>query len=250
MPRWQKISLIVLLLFLIAGTAVYTYARLAAPGPETNYFNRVWRGRLDHYPDVREALGLHDEGDARFDYLGSRYSKIFIEVDAMAGQVPDRAVFDQLSARIKEATGKETSYVFSDLDLSSPDTSSDADLERLENQHRVSYTQGDTAVLYILVVNQDADEALTLGKTLGESGIVIYESALREFIANSPRTLPDYQLSTALHEFGHQLGLDHNDQPGCIMGEHAESDHKAKADPADVITDFCSYEKQELNKEK
>jgi len=53
-----------------------------------------------------------------------------------------------------------------------------------------------------------------------------------------------------LHEFGHQLGLGHNDRENCLMTAKAESNGEAQWNPRLVLTDFFDYEKGLIELEK
>ncbi len=231
-------------LFLLAVGALvfFTWGWLSAPGAADNYFNRTWRPRLDHSVTLRNIFGLHDDGDARYDYLGSRYKNIVLEVDSMEQLLPDKEVLQELAAKIQKVTGKPTEYKLSDIDLPQEFSNGDQTLVRSAASYQNYRSGGDTAYVYLLVLSQEPGSQLLIGKTLNEDGIILYESALKEFTANHPNTQPNYELSTALHEFGHQLGLAHNDKPGCLMSSHAESGDQAKSDPYLVLTDFCEFE--------
>ena len=66
------------------------------------------------------------------------------------------------------------------------------------------------------------------------------------FTRENPDILPYYEESTALHEFGHQLGLPHNAEPNCLMNEHADEARALREKTSDVITDFCAFELRQI----
>ena len=218
-------------LLVITVSFLFILAKIQAQGSEDNYFNRQWRPRLAQYPILRHLLGLHWDGDARADYLGDKYEKIFVEVDLADGQTVELAALDLLKEKMSAATGKPVSYLISD-----------------RTAPRRNYrNESDTAAVYLRILDRDPESPDTLGKTFEEYGIILYGRRLREFTDSAPATLNSYIASTALHEFGHLLGLPHNDRPGCLMNEHAEEGDVAWQRAQDVIIDFCEYEKELIN---
>jgi predicted Zn-dependent protease len=51
-------------------------------------------------------------------------------------------------------------------------------------------------------------------------------------------------VSLLLHEFGHQLGLDHNSTQGCLMNAQTEFSDRGKL--LEEIDDFCDHEKNQI----
>jgi peptidase M54-like protein len=240
-----------LLIMIIALSVSFVVIRLWAGGAEDNFFNQRYRAALASRPLPRQFFGLHETGDAKGDYLGPRYQSILVEIDSMAGSNPAPAVMAELADKIQEATGKPTSLYFSDGDIPDQDTAlANADIDRLTAAYRNNRSQGNTAVVYLLVLNAPPDDPTLLGTTHREDEIVLFTKALRDFTADSTSTYNNYELSTVLHEFGHLLGLSHNEQPGCLMNARAEADHVPKYSAADVVTDFCDYERQLIGQAK
>ena len=230
------------LLIVIVLTFGYSAVKLMAAGSEDNFFNQKLRVAVTRYGWARELFGLHFDGDARYDYLGPRYDWIRIEVDAMEGLGIDALVLSLFISKVEELTGKKASFVISNDKIRFAEHCSREEIIELVEQNQNRY-RNDYALLYVLVLNKSAEEPTILGTTHREDGIVIFESAHDSFTANSPSAKSNYMLSTLLHEFGHQLGLPHNNLPDCLMNEHAEFSHTARFDPTNVLTDFCGHEK-------
>ena len=231
-----------LLVAIIAVCAIFIGGRLSAQGSDDNFFNTHYRAALAKNPLWRQVFGLHETGDAQSDYLGPRYQGILVEVDSMAGSNPDSVVMNELAAKIQAVTGKPTSVYFSDTDIPDKPVSSDADIDRLVAGYRNDTTRGTTAVIYLLALDTPPNDPTLLGTTHHEDEIILFTKALRDFTADFTSTYNNYELSTALHEFGHLLGLPHNEQPGCLMNSHAEPDHVPQFNAANVVADFCPYE--------
>jgi len=234
-----------ILIGIIGACASLLFGRLGAAGDENNFFNSHYRARLAAQPLLRKFFGLHETGDAKSDYLGPHYQNIIVEVDSLSGANPAPTILSQLADRIKEVTGKDASIYFSDGDIALDQSVSPTDVDRIAAGYRNKWTEGNTAVVYLLVLDAPpADDPTLLGETHHEDEIILFTKALRDFTAGSSSTYDNYELSTALHEFGHLLGLPHNERPGCLMNSHAEADHVPQYYAGDVVTDFCPYEKQ------
>lgn len=245
----KKFVLVFSLLILIALTFGFVFLKSQALGAEENYFNRHWRATFSRQPLLRFLLGLHYDGDGRADYLGQRYKSILVEVDTMDGVEPRFAALELFVKRIQEATGKPATYLLSDRHIAGQSEIAESELEKIVNRYRNYHSAGDVATLYFLYAKQMAGEPDLLGKTYQEYGIVLFADSLRRFTADHPETLSNYEASTALHEFGHQLGLSHDEFAGCLMNTRAETDPRPLVRPSEVITDFCEQEKYELSQD-
>lgn len=242
----RKLTIVIILLLIIIFSFSFVYLKSQALGPATNYFNQHWRASFAAIPWLRHALALHNDGDAKADYLGKRYQQILIEVDVMNSLMAHLASLDLFAKRIQEATGKSTSYLISDRGVFYQRSMTADDLKKLVAKYRTYKNPSETAVVYLLYASQMANEQDLLGKTYQEDGIVMFVEALEKFTKDSPETLENYEASTALHEFGHQIGLNHNEEDDCLMNEHAEESDVALEHPEDVITDFCEFEKKAI----
>jgi hypothetical protein len=238
------------LLGIIFLCGVFIYAKFSSVGADDNYFNTHFRGQLAKYPVLRKILSLHYDGDSRSDYLGSRFSKISIEVDALSDASIDRDLLDRFTQAVGDITGKRASYYISDSSIPVFDVFNDGIVRQIVDQYHHPTIESDTANLYVLFLTQKEDDTKQLGSTYQDYGIVIDQKSLQDFTQDSPVTLQTYEYSTMLHEFGHQLGLGHNNEPGCLMNPSAEMSHEAKANPDLVVTDFCDLEKQQIAAQK
>jgi len=237
----KKTGIIIGLLLIIALSLGFVALKSQARGSDDNFFNRELRQSFAENTWLRRVLELHYDGDAQSDYLGKRYTSILIEVDSLDTQTIRLEALNNLVKKIQEITGKETSYLVSDRNIIDRREIGERDIEEITARYRHHFNHGDTATVYLLMASVDAQDADKLGTTFRDYGVVLFAKALDEVTRDNPDTLSNYELSTALHEFGHQLGLPHNEQPGCLMNEQVEL--KRDERPADVVVDFCDYEK-------
>lgn len=235
-----------LLLLVIVLSFGFVYFRSQAAGPENNYFNTHLRAKFAVLPMLRQILDLHFDGDGKADYLGRGYKKILIEVDVMDYVAGSLQGLQLLTSRIEAATGKPTSYVISDRQILYDRAVSKEDIAGIVKKYRNYGNTADTAALYLLFLSRKEGESNLLGQTFEEYALVLFEDALANFTARSPDLLASYEASTALHEFGHQLGLAHNEEPDCLMNEHIDLGERRLQKPEEVIMDFCEFEKVQL----
>ena len=234
---------ILTLVGLIVLTFSFSGIKILANGSPDNYFNQNWRSGFSKHPWLRQLLALQSYGDARADYLGDGSSKILIEVDSMSGLRMTHEALDLLSKRIQSVTGKETTYVISDISIPYSEVISKDELDAFSGFYR-DFDEGAASSVHLLYLSKDSESKTQIGKTFQEYGIVLYGDSLRDFTKGFPKTLSNYEASTALHEFGHLLGLEHNGQKKCLMTENAEVANFPKKNPDLVLTDFCEYEKE------
>lgn len=235
------------LLLLILAIIIFFILRFGLASTEDNFFNKNFRSFFAKYPIARYILALHFDGDAKTDYLGNKFGKILIEVDTMDGMEISTHALDILKEKIQAVTKKPVEYIESDSIIPYKETVTDQDLQKLHTLYRNYYIKNNEAILYLLVVSLDADKSTYMGSTLNEDGLVLYRDQIKIFTQDSPSTLSNYEESTILHEFGHQIGLPHNNEPKCLMNESAEMAHVAQERPIDVVVDFCDYEKELIN---
>lgn len=242
----KKAASIIILLAVILFSFSFTYFKSQAIGPEDNYFNRHLRNKFAASPFLRQALGLHFDGDGKADYLGNRYQKISIEVDALDTINISFEALDILSKKIQSITGKQTSYIISDRNISYDPQLEEDELKKMADAHKNTVYPKGAAKIYLLYGSKDGQQGSLIGRTYQEYGIVIYGDTLADLTRRNHKLLSNYEASTALHEFGHLLGFSHNSERGCLMNASADFTDIGWQTPEEVVTDFCEYEKSML----
>lgn len=238
----KKFLVVFILLLIILATSSYIFLKISAQSTESNFFNDNLRGKFACHPLTRKILGLHFDGDARSDYLGSRYDNITLKIVSMEGLEIDNETAELFADKIQKATEKTTKYSFHSTILFSPTTNS----KNLEGIIKNSYdlpSQG--AVIYIAIASREDNDGKLLGSTLRENGIVLFKNtAMDSMRSDSAENLKGYLAALMLHEFGHQIGLDHNNIPGCLMNEETEFSDSGRL--LDNKSDFCDFEREQI----
>lgn len=242
----KKTLIVITLLVIIFASFSFVFSKLQARGDENNFFNRELRAKFAEYPLMRKILGLHNDGDGSADYLGKSFQKILVEADLTDTTTIRLSALELFKDRVQAITGKETSYLISDRKMIYERELTREKIARIVKKYRNYGQASDTAAIYFMVLPKYHEEPQLLGLTFEEYGVILFAEALADFTRSNPDTSANYEVSTALHEFGHQLGLPHNDEPRCLMNESIETGHVAFEDPEDVLTDFCDYEKDQL----
>ena len=233
------------LLILILG--IFIYLKVETLGSDTSAFNQTSRLKLGEYQIARSLLSLHKDGDARAEYLLGT-SPIDIEVaQPDSDQLPDYVV-QQFASQVTAVTGRPTKTY--SVDGVPSGTLTNADIAHIVQVDKRQFNTGDP-IIFIIYADDFASSAQEVGKTVEEFGMVLSHYQLTQLTLAYPAALSQYQESTMLHEFGHQLGLDHNNQSDCIMNPGIENATAPAAFSSTFTpTAFCQTELDQLTQIK
>lgn len=240
----KKFLITIILFTIIILSFGYSYLKVTAFGSEENYFNRELREKFASSKFLRKVIGLHYDGDAKEDYLGKTYDEIEIAFFTMGNLQISQEALEIFGDKVEEVTGKKVNIVFKKRSI----FKDFSNLENLSNDLSKIRYSSDKAVLYVFIENNLEGEASRIGTTLMEDGIVFFQGGLlNKTIDGGEKNLSQYMAYTFLHEFGHQIGLDHNENDGCLMNSVTEYGYVEKED---IVNDFCDIEKDEIAKIK
>jgi hypothetical protein len=112
------------------------------------------------------------------------------------------------------------------------------EIREIEEEHRVHYTVENNIAVYIFFSNgvstNDTNTSVTLGTAYRNTSIVVYEKTVRDLALNNPNIeLPDLEITTLEHEFGHILGLVN------IQGDDIHNGHEDSAHLKHCVVEDC-----------
>jgi hypothetical protein len=184
-------------------------------------------------------------------YEYSPYDTIVLEVHYQAGAAPSDAALENLAGTLVKYTGKHVEL------KKYQDLPNDAVAGRIDDdnvsaigggiiqnygQARMGWISGSLPI-YILYVNAEGPAALS-----GENDTVVAVS----YRADSFIMLKDHidqeslEKAVLVHETGHLLGLDHDDDPKCVMTA-VLFESRSKTDPP---VNFCPAHEKELERRR
>ncbi len=232
---------VLLIIILFAG--IFSYLKVQTLGNENSSFNRTTRYSLGKHPFYRSVLGLHKDGDARADFLMGK-GPIAIEIAQAVGGGLNQSAIDSFAAKVQEYTGRVTHVYY--IEGVKEGELSQTDLAHIKKVDKRNFEPG-SPVLFVIYANDYNSVSEEVGKTFEEDTIVLSDKKLKDLTATNSQALAEYQESSLLHEFGHQMGLGHNQQENCIMNEVVESPVSSKYYFGSFTpTEFCPTELDEL----
>ncbi len=248
----MKIAIIIFLILLIVFTALlFTTRYLANAENLDNWFNELFREQAAQSPALRALLNLQWDGDAKSDYLADKnYQSITIELDRFDGCTISDTSLDTIVEEIQTVTGKQdgVELVESDIIPLTSDRHNSAEIRKLSERYK-SFRSGDgNAVLYLLCIGGYSEEPSQIGRTVYENGIVLFWNTMRELAGNNQAIMDAYIVSTTLHEFGHQMGINHIDTPQCLMQASMESPSLPVITAITIPKAYCHDELEEVQK--
>lgn len=234
------------LLILIVILGSFVYLTSAVRGNENSHFNQTTRYKLGQYGWVRALFSLHKNGDAKMQYLfGS--GPIVLEIVQATGVELHPESIDSL-ARSSSQLINRTVQIFN-VDIIKSGQLTDADIWTVVKEKRRHYLPGQPN--FFVIVADDYVGGKEIGKTFQEFGAVISYNRLKEVTSNYSALLEQYLGSIILHEFGHQLGLNHNDGSNCIMNAKIENpDVMGIFDSIYTPKEFCEFEINQIKEIK
>lgn len=153
---------------------------------------------------------------------------------------------ENISERLNEVTGKQAKVLVDQTFVGQQiDDLSDQNLEKISKD--VAKKSGSKNYLAIILLDKSSDVPTNVGLAEGERTIALFEGRISE-LSETKSVLSDLEVSTILHEWGHLIGLEHNNNEGCLMNEKVESPGNNWS--ASMPETFCDFEKSQIEELK
>jgi hypothetical protein len=235
-------KLILLFVILLLGTFIYISVQVR--GDENSEFNKTTRYELGKKSWARTLFGLHKDGDARGNYLVGT-TPIVIELVEPRDNMVSQEGIQNFIKRVEEYTGRRVEYI--SVDTIQYGTISANEIQQIVNTKRRHVKPGQPNLFIIYAEDFIRDEK-EVGSTYKEFGIIVSHNKLKSLTERYFDAMADYTTSTLLHEFGHQIGMEHVEKAGCVMDTEVENPTSAFAFSGSLSqTEFCNLELEQLS---
>jgi hypothetical protein len=233
--KYFKIFLeLVLLFLLIFFLLVFYLIRFKS----TTYYGKKLRVEILHHNYLTSLLNLNQPGDARFLYLKSSRDNLRVEVNYLPRQKPDNEVDGWIKKMILGTTGKNVDIEISeDLFDDAKISYSDDDLNNIRNKLSSRFAPLKLNIVYLTKYKETPS---LVGLTLHRDTLFIFKENLNS-LSEDEIIQKKLEESTLMHEWGHLLGLEHEDDINCIMAEQVDV-YTNKAWLNTIPTEYCPTE--------
>lgn len=231
----------------IFGAYCFLYVSLNLLDP-ANPVNTVYRTYVLKYPLARTLLRLHQAGDARFDYIDSRYPTIDIHLFYQNAETLHEGTKEKIMTEMKRIIPSSKNITFGTPQIidTLPEAVNDRDLAKLIEKSPTRKWNDETIPFSIYVLSSYAPHPTYVGIVESDTTIFIFKDAIRD-IAHLQVSDESTEVSTILHEFAHLLGAEHIAIDGCIMSEKVE-DTTFYNLPSIITDTYCGSDVDEINR--
>lgn len=247
MKKFLKIFLLLLIIgFNGLFITLYISFNLVDPG---NMINQNYRKYALYYSPIRKIFRMDQVGDARYEYMNYPSRPMTIHLFYQEGITLNDETKNAILERMQFVTHK---YVRSTFDgptilTGLPEKVNDEDMKKLWKTYSKSATLFSTTLpLNIFVLNYYTPHPSYAGLVEDAYSIFLFKDAIKN-VAETTDMIPQLEMSTMLHEFGHLGGANHIDDPDCIMVDKVENLNFFNKIPS-IRDSYCEKDLQEIQK--
>ncbi len=194
-------------------------------------------------PFLVDILNLNHPGDARYVFFDPDSNTISVILLYHEGFKHNEKVEIWLREMILETLSKKAQINSIELSTIEKDSYSNNDLNEIRDEVRDRF--GKQYDLFIIYLSKYQKDESNIGITLHRDTIFIFKGA-QIILTNQISTLNRLERSTLMHEWGHLLGIEHVDDPSCIMSKFVEVEQTAFYKEKDIPVEYCPEIIQEL----
>jgi len=234
-----------LLLIVIVLTGIFIYVKTQTLGDPNSKFNQTTRLALGEHQVLRTIFSLRSSGDARMEYLEGT-GPIIIEWFAPETESIDPSVLSKFASLVSKYTGRQTEVL-----SGGPINDETVQLANLNSYGLQSDAETPSGTRLLVFFTEDylPRPPEEISSTYQEDGMVLSLGSIRTFLQNYSPDTDQYLLSSMLHEFGNQIGMQETatGTPDCIMNLQAGiNGQPLEAYDLSEPQDFCPSEQVEI----
>jgi len=211
-----------------------------------NYINNNYRKKFIKNYYLKNVFRLHQAGDARFDFTGSRFKHLKVifylpQQDSLSIETKK-----DLTQEIRKIINGNMDVVYESRQFNypPPESADDKDLRLLTDSHpRGENILSDTLLLRVFVLGQYQEIPSFAGLVLNDTSIYLFKKPIQN-LSGKLNSTDDISTSVLLHEFAHLLGAEHV-LNGCILSEKIENTAHAKAE---FKKNYCPEDLEEIKR--
>lgn len=227
---------------LFAALILLTYATLFVSFhfvQRDNPVDKTIRPLLIQYDFARYGFFLNSYGDLRYEYLSPDTKEVLIEVDYQRGQDPDFIMEAKLREMMQKLLGKGVDIRINEEEkIANFSSFSDEGVDKILKTTRDYKPSPEQIYLHIVYLSRSEADPGNAGWSVGADEIVIFKGAISSMTERRD-IIQRLEESTVKHEFGHLLGIGHNDRENCVMSAVVEVKGNYKYQDENIPTEFC-----------
>jgi len=238
----KTIFLIVLFISLASSAGIIWIVKF----DNNSFYSYELKKQIIKSPTLLRLINLNEPGDARYIYVSAK-NPLPVYVYYFEDVKPNENIAGWIDSFIEMTTGRVANISLEVLSMPLKKEYGDSDLNKIHNSFGGKFSR--EGVLNIVYLTKHAEKSSHAGIALHRDTIFIFKDSLKD-LSDSKQVRDRLEESTLMHEWGHLLGLEHVDDPTCIMSEKVEVIDAHFLGERQIPTEFCWETLREIEKIK